>query len=217
MKTLEYIEEIHGDQANTALVWLHGLGADGYNFKPIVQQLNLPQDVAIHFVFPHAPVRPVTINNGMEMNAWYDIFSLDPEAPEDEQGIITATQSIESLITSKLNYIDPGRIFLAGFSQGGAVALHAFLHGTLKLGGVIALSTYIPLRTKAIPHTSNKSIFLAHGLSDEILPHSIGEQSKELLLSLGMQVDWHSYPIAHQICNAEIEDIRTWLLQQLAR
>ena len=219
METLDYLEEIHGDDPDAAIIWLHGLGADGYDFKPIVKQLNLPDDQSIHFLFPHAPVRPVTINQGMEMNAWYDILELSLEAKEDQIGIIASMRAIEALIQSKFAHINPNRVLLAGFSQGGALVLHTLLHGTISLGGAIALSTYLPLRNLATEANKdrviNQQIFMAHGTHDEVLPHEIGELAKSILLTLGAKITWHSYTMAHQLCDQQILEIRKWILQRL--
>ena len=219
MESLEYLEQISGKNPTAAVVWLHGLGADGYDFLPIVQQLNLPEDNAIHFVFPHAPVQPVSINQGVAMNAWYDIHELSMHAPEDQAGIFTSMHALEALVTNKFSHLDPGRILLAGFSQGGALTLHTILHGSVIFGGAIALSTYLPLRaltTQVSPERfMHNEIFMAHGTHDEILPHEIGKLSKDVLLKLGAHVEWHEYPMGHQLCDDQIEDIRTWILKRL--
>ncbi len=220
MDTLDYIEEIHGSNPDAAVIWLHGLGADGYDFKPIVRQLNLPSDHAIQFIFPHAPVQPVTINQGLEVNAWYDIFELSLEAKEDHAGIISSMNAIESLIQSKCAHIDPDRIILAGFSQGGALALHTLLHGKMTFGGVIALSSYLPLRNLAPEANKDRvqqqELFMAHGTLDEVLPHEIGELAKNILLALGAKIDWHSYSMSHEVCGQQIQEIRNWILEKLA-
>ena len=218
MNTLEYLEEIHGANPDTAVIWLHGLGADGFDFKPIVQQLDLPENVDIHFVFPHAPVQPVTLNQGISMNAWYDIYQLSIDAKEDEAGIEKSMQGLETLITEKFSHIDPNRIILAGFSQGGALALHTLLHGNLEFGGLMALSAYLPLRDKIqlAKRIPKQEIFMAHGILDETLPVYIGEMAKELLTNEGVKIDWRSYPMAHQVCMDEIKDIREYLLKCLA-
>lgn len=219
MESLEYIEEIHGDKPDAAIIWLHGLGADGYDFKPMVKQLNLPDDLCIHFVFPHAPVQAVTINQGMSMNAWYDIMELSLEAEEDEAGINASMYAVESLIQSKFAHIDSNRIILAGFSQGGAVTLHTLLHGSVPIGGVIALSTYLPLRLSAPDANKERvvghDIFIAHGTHDEVLPIEIGDLARGILLTLGTKLTWRTYPMAHQMCNDQILDIRRWIMKKL--
>ena len=219
MESLEYAEEIHGDKPDAAIIWLHGLGADGFDFTPMVKQLNLPSDLSIHFVFPHAPVQPVTINQGMSMNAWYDIKELSLEAEEDESGINSSMQAIESLIQSKFSHIDSSKIILAGFSQGGALALHTLLHGSLPIGGVMALSTYLPLRLLAPDAKKDRvidhDIFMAHGTHDEVLPIEIGDLARGILLTLGAKLIWRAYPMAHQMCDEQILDIRSWIVRQL--
>ncbi len=219
MNQLDYLEKISGENPSAAIIWLHGLGADGYDFLPIVEQLNLPAENSIHFIFPHAPVRPVTLNQGISMNAWYDIRELSLHAQEDKQGIIDSMTAVENLITCQLGHIDPQRVLLAGFSQGGALALHTVLHGSILLGGTIALSTYLPLRALATQASEKRlvhtEIFMAHGTQDEILPFEIGHLSKDILLNIGANIDWHEYPMGHQLCDAQIEDIRKWILQRL--
>ena len=221
MESLDYLEEIHGSNPDAAVIWLHGLGADGYDFKPIVRQLNLPNDHSIHFIFPHAPVQPVSINQGLEVNAWYDILELSLDAKEDITGITASMNAVEGLIQSKFAHIDPNRIILAGFSQGGAMALHTFLHGKLCFGGVIALSTYLPVRHLAAEADKNKvsgqNIFMAHGTHDEVLPHEIGELAKNILLALGANISWRSYTMAHEVCHQQIQEIRHWILERLSR
>jgi len=219
MQSLDYLEETHGQAPDAAIVWLHGLGADGYDFKPIVKQLNLPPDLSVHFVFPHAPTQAVTINQGMHMNAWYDIYELSLEADEDEQGIHSSMLALESLITNKFNHIDPSRILLAGFSQGGALALHTLLHGSAPIGGVMALSAYLPVRHLALEADKQRlhkqEIFMAHGEYDEVLPQQLGDLARGILLTMGANVDWHSYPMAHELCAQQITHIREWIKQRL--
>ena len=221
MQNLQYLEELSGPNPDAAIVWLHGLGADGYDFLPIAQQLNLPADCAIHFLFPHAPVQPVTINQGVAMNAWYDIRELSLHAEEDQQGVFDSMRLLEALIKAKLAHIENNRIFLAGFSQGGALTLHTMLHGSMELGGAIALSSYLPLRklvteasSKQIQHTE---IFMAHGTRDEVLPHEIGVLSKDVLIKVGAQIKWHEYPMGHELCHDLIQDLRSWILERLRK
>ena len=219
MQSLDYLEEIHGDKPDAAIIWLHGLGADGYDFKPIVQQLQLPPELAIHFVFPHAPVQPVTINQGVSMNAWFDIYELSLDAEEDEHGIQSSMHALESLIKDKFQHIDPSRILLAGFSQGGALVLHTLLHGAVPIGGALALSTYLPLRSLALEANKQRvhghEIFMAHGEYDEVLPHQVGDLARGILLTLGANIVWRSYPMAHELCTQQIEHIREWIVQRL--
>ena len=225
MQSLDYLEEIHGEVSHgqapdAAIIWLHGLGADGYDFKPIVQQLALPKDLSIHFVFPHAPVQPVTINQGMNMNAWYDIYEISLDAEEDSKGINASMQSLEALINDKFAHLEPQKILIAGFSQGGALALHTLLHGNTPIGGVIALSTYLPLRELAVKANKQRvyqqEIFLAHGEYDEVLPFQIGDLARGVLLALGANIHWQSYPMAHELCAQQIQHIREWIIKRLA-
>ena len=219
MQSLDYLEEIHGESPDAAIIWLHGLGADGGNFAPIVKQLSLPPDLSVHFVFPHAPVQAVTINQGMSMNAWYDIYELSLDAQEDEEGIQSSMHVLEALISDKFNHIEPSRLLLAGFSQGGALALHTLLHGNVPIGGVIALSSYLPLRDLAFnankQRVNNHEIFMAHGQYDDVLPHQIGDLARGILLALGANISWRSYPMAHELCAQQIEHISEWIVQKL--
>lgn len=220
MQSLKYIEEIHGSNPDAAIIWLHGLGADGHDFQPIVKQLNLPTDLSVHFVFPHAPIQPVTINNGVSMNAWYDIYELNLEAEEDEMGINSSMRSLESLIKNKFSHIEAERILLAGFSQGGALALHTLLHGSVPVGGVLALSTYLPLRDKSLDANKQRvhkqPIYMAHGEYDEVLPQQVGDLARGILLTLGASVTWQSYPMAHELCGQQIQHISEWITQHLS-
>ncbi|MEM7303900.1 MAG: carboxylesterase [Pseudomonadota bacterium] len=216
MERLDYLEEVHGAHPDAAIIWLHGLGADGYDFKPIVQQLNLPEEINIHFVFPHAPVMPVTINQGISMNAWYDIYQLSMDAKEDETGIENSMHLLEDLISTKFSHLDPERIILAGFSQGGAQVLHTALHGRLQYGGLMVLSGYLAVRNNAQSgRLPDYNIFMAHGIQDEVLPIAIAEMAHKVLTDLGMQIDWHRYSMAHQLCAQELVDIRAYILNRL--
>lgn len=219
MRTLDYVEEIHGNNPDAAIIWLHGLGADGHDFQPIVRQLNLPSDMSVHFMFPHAPIQPVTLNNGVSMNAWYDIYALDLDADEDEHGIHSTMQALETLIEEKFSHIESNRILLAGFSQGGALALHTLLHGRVPIGGVIALSTYLPLRDMALDANKQRvheqAIYLGHGEYDEVLPLQAADLARGVLLALGANVSWYRYPMAHELCAQQIEHISAWIIEQL--
>lgn len=205
-----------------SIIWLHGLGADGGDFVPIVDEIKLP--VAVRYIFPHAPKRPVTINGGFVMRAWYDISESDLSAErensiskeEDTAGIRNSQADIEKLISQELERgIPSSHIFLAGFSQGGVIALQAGLRNADGLGGILALSTYLAsadtLSKEETNAAKNTPIFMAHGRSDPIVPYSIGYASKEILLKNGYHVDWHEYAMQHSVCVAEIHDIETWL------
>ena len=198
---------------DAAVIWLHGLGADRSDFEPIVPELHLPPSVK--FVFPDAPVRAVTINGGMRMRAWYDILQFGP-GPEDEAGIRESQRAIEQLIEAQP--VPPERVVLAGFSQGGAIVLHTALRYPKKLAGVIALSTYVPLREKmpeASPANHEIPIFMGHGQYDDIIPISRAQASRDLLLKAGYRVDWREYPMPHSVCMEEITDIGAFLADLL--
>ena len=197
-------------KAQAAVIWLHGLGADGHDFEPIVPELELPKPV--RFVFPHAPVRPVTINNGMRMRAWYDIFQFGG-GPEDEAGIRASQKLVEVLI--KQQPVPPDRVVLAGFSQGGAIVLQTALRHPDRLAGVMALSTYLPLAAKLAAERSAANndlpVFMAHGAYDNVIPIDRAQKSRDLLKSLGYKVDWREYPMPHSVCPKEIGHISEFL------
>lgn len=201
--------------AKKSLIWLHGLGADGYDFVPIAQELALPDEFGMRFVFPHAPVIPVTLNNNYMMRAWYDIESLSLDAKIDKQGIEQSVAAISQLIQREESRgIPTPHIVLAGFSQGAVIALTTALTYTKPLGGVIALSGYLPFAEEVLRKASHDalSIFIAHGTTDPVVPFALG-QAAYLALKDHYQVSWHSYPIAHSVSTKEIADIRQWLLK----
>ena len=225
MAATECVEIQTGDDPVGSIIWLHGLGADGHDFEPIVPELRLPESLPLRFVFPHAPVRPVTINGGVAMRAWYDILSLDRDAPSDEAGIRDSARILDTLIEAERERgFDANRIVVAGFSQGGAIVLHTALRQRERLAGLMALSTYLPLpqyfedEVLTDPDVGHRDlpIFMAHGSFDPMLPMQLGRHSAELLKSAGFEVEWHDYPMAHAVCAEEIEDIRRWLLAVLA-
>lgn len=208
-----------GKNPQHSIIWLHGLGADGHDFVPIADELKLP--VAVRYIFPHAPMRPVTINGGFVMRAWYDIAGESIAAQQDAAGIRASQILVEALIAQETGHgIAPGNIFLAGFSQGGAIALHTALRLTAPLGGVLALSTYLPLAESAsgelLEQTQATPIFMAHGRNDPVVPYALGVASREALLKLGYAVEWREYAMQHSVCDAELRDIETWLTQQLS-
>jgi phospholipase/carboxylesterase len=199
-----------------SVIWLHGLGADGFDFVPIVPELRLPDTLQPRFVFPHAPVRAVTINSGARMRAWYDIHGLSEKASEDERGIRASGLLVEELIRREQTAgVAARNIVLAGFSQGGAIALHAGLRHREALAGIMALSTYLPLRgtlaAEAAPANQRIPILMCHGTYDPVLPIQLGELSRNQLLAQGYGVSWKSYPMQHQVCGPEIADISAWL------
>lgn len=202
---------------NASIIWLHGLGADGNDFVPVVEMLNLPH---FRFILPHAPYRTVTVNNGYEMRAWYDILSFTPGSPQDEIGIRESQAYIDSLIEREIDRgIAANRILLAGFSQGGAIALHTALRQKQTLAGVLALSTYLPLKpllaTEKTAANQNTPIFMAHGTFDEVISLATCQLSVEALEAQAYPLEWHEYPMAHSVCPEEIDDIRTFLLRVL--
>jgi phospholipase/carboxylesterase len=203
-----------------SVIWLHGLGADGHDFVPIVPELELPGTLAVRFVFPHAPVRPVTINNGMRMRAWYDILALSGAARQDEGGIRDSAATLDSFIAREREGGIPARsVVVAGFSQGGAIALHGSLRYPERLAGVMALSTYLPLPERLADEASEANrdlpILMCHGTADPVLPLQMGEVSRDRLIAAGYPVEWKAYPMQHQVSLAEIADISGWLARQL--
>lgn len=204
------------EPADAAVIWLHGLGADGHDFEPIVPHLGVHNTRHIRFVFPHAPQIPVTINGGYVMRAWYDVVDADLRRRADEKGVRGSEQILRDYVAQELAQgIDSKRIVVAGFSQGGAIALHMGLRYPKPLAGILALSTYLPLPEAAAAqrHASNAAvpIFLAHGQYDPVIPFQAGENSRAQLESLGYSVEWHSYPMPHAVCPDEIMDIAVWL------
>ena len=203
------------DDAKYSVIWLHGLGADGYDFEPIVPELQFKTKAQTRFIFPHAPARPVTINNGYVMPAWFDIHAIDEKAPEDETGIRDTAEKITALISREHQRgVSSEHIVLAGFSQGGAIALHTGLRYPHRLAGILALSTFIPLYDKVAGEVSaaNKDIpiYMAHGNYDPVVPIRLGKRSQQHLHDLGYHVDWHEYPMEHSVIPPEIDDISTW-------
>lgn len=217
---LPCVELATGDAPVASIIWLHGLGADGHDFEPIVPALGLPGSLHVRFVFPHAPSMPVTVNGGYIMPAWYDIRHADISHEQDKEGIHSSAISIEHLIEREIMHGIPAKhIVLAGFSQGGAMALHVGLRQNESLAGIIALSCYLPLAEKmdagANPACRNTSIFMAHGVEDPIVPFALGDQSRRQLTKLGYPVQWHSYPIGHHVYTEEIKAVGQWLSKRL--
>jgi phospholipase/carboxylesterase len=215
---LETIELESAPNPSVAVIWMHGLGADGNDFVPIVNELDLTGCPPIRFVFPHAPTMPVTINGGYVMRAWYDILGADLVKREDEAGLRASQVEIEKLIAEQKSR-GISRIILAGFSQGCAMALQTGLRHPEKLTGLLCLSGYVPLNavTADERHSANQDtpIFLAHGRGDQVIPIDRAEKSRDLLLELGYNVEWHEYPMQHSVCVEEIDDISAWLRRVL--
>jgi len=206
---------------NACIIWLHGLGADGHDFEPLIPQLDIVREYGVRVVLPHAPRRPVTINGGMVMPAWYDILAPDFRRGEDDAGIRQSQQRLHALIEREIAAgIAPQRIILAGFSQGGAIVLHTGLRYPQPLGGILALSCYLPLNeslaTEAAAANAQIALMMAHGSADPVVPLALAEQSRDLLREQGYAVEWHSYPMQHALCAEEMRDMRAWLVSRLA-
>lgn len=213
---LETVEEETGPEPQWSVLWLHGLGADGHDFAPLVPELVRRDWPAVRFVFPHAPVQAVTINNGVRMRAWYDIKDFDLANRADADGVEASILQVGALLDREhARGIPAARTFLAGFSQGGAIALAAGLRRSTPLAGVIALSTYLPLGARSLDTlgaaAGAQPLFMAHGRADPVVPFTAGERSAALLREHGVTVDWHDYPMAHQVCAEEIRDLGDWL------
>lgn len=218
---LDAIEAVTGDDPGATILILHGLGADGNDFVPIAEELDLDAVGPVRFVFPHAPVIPVTINNGYRMRAWYDVVGFGADAPQDEAGLRRSQSLVEALIArERQRGIPSQRIVLAGFSQGCAMALLTGLRHSEPLAGIVGLSGYLPLAdtTAQERHPANLDtpIFLAHGSDDEIVAFDRAEDSRDTLVALGHDVEWHSYPMGHSVSPQEIADLNAWLLRALA-
>jgi phospholipase/carboxylesterase len=217
---LETVEAGAREDARASVIWLHGLGADGYDFQPIVPELRLAADAGVRFVFPHAPVRPVTLNGGMSMRAWYDLYGLGEGFPQDVEGLRQSAGRVRALVQREIERgVDARRIVLAGFSQGGAVALYAGLRHPEPLAGIMGLSTYLPDHLSLADERSDANaatpIFLAHGSRDPVLPFDLGDRTRGLLEDAGYPVEWHAYAMEHQVCLEEIGDIAAWLTRVL--
>ena len=216
---LPRVEVETGPAPRASVIWLHGLGADGHDFEPIVPALGLP--FAVRYLFPHAPVRPVSLNGGWPMRAWFDLGAIDPSAELDRAGIDASTAAVAALIAHEATRgVPPDRIVLAGFSQGGSIALHAGLREPQPLAGIVALSTFLPaagtLPDEASEANHTTPILMLHGTLDAVVPEGFGAASRDVLLEYGHPVEWHSYPIAHTVCDEEVLLIRDFLGRMLA-
>ena len=221
MTLLETIDQESGPDPGASVIVLHGLGADGNDFVPVARELDLSAAGAVRFVFPHAPVIPVTINGGYSMRAWYDIFGADLVQREDEAGLRKSLSGVDALIErEKSRGVPAHRIVLAGFSQGCAMALLTGLRHRERLGGIVGLSGYLPLAASTgaerNPANAATPVFLAHGRVDPVVPIARAIASRDALKALGYQVEWHEYPMAHSLCAQEIGDLNRWLLARLA-
>jgi len=219
-RLLDCIEIETAPEPDASIIWLHGLGASGDDFAGVIPALDLPPGLAIRFIFPHAPQQPVSINNGLVMPAWYDIRTAHFIDAEDEDGIRTSARAIGNLIEHEQDRgINSQRIILAGFSQGGAIALFCGLRYPQSLAGVIALSTYLPLARQTLKECTainlNLPVFLAHGTQDAVVPLALGEQTHALLANHGYAVEWHEYPLEHNVSIDEIRDTGAWIAHRL--
>ena len=217
---LDCVELAPDGPADACVLWLHGLGADGNDFPPIVPELGLPPGHGVRFVFPHAPLRPVTINGGLRMRAWYDIRSLDIDQRADEEGVRDSAARVADLLARERSRgIDSRRLILAGFSQGGAIALHLGLRHPERLGGILALSTYLPieanLESEVAAANRDVPILQAHGTLDPMVPRFLGLRARDRLRALGYRVEWEEYPMQHQVCWEEVQRIGAWLRELL--
>ena len=215
---LPTVENETGPDPRHVILWLHGLGADGHDFAPIVPQLLRAGWPPLRFVFPHAPVRPITLNGGLPMRAWYDIAGFDLAQKQDEAGVRASIGAVEALIRRESERgVPTSNIVLAGFSQGGAIALAAGLRHAQKLSAIVALSTYLPIDSKTADErdaaNATTSIFMGHGAFDPVVPQFLGERSRDRLREWGHAVEWHSYPMAHQVCPQEIADLGDFLTE----
>lgn len=206
--------------ATAAVIWLHGLGADGHDFVPIVPELGLPPTLCVRFIFPHAAQRPVTLNGGMRMRAWFDLLGLSRTDAQDEAGIRASALQINALIEAQVSAgIARDRIVIAGFSQGGALALHTGLRQQEKVAGLMILSGYLPLEKTVAAELSAAGratpVLMCHGRQDPVLSLTMGTHSRDLLQGLGVAVEWHDYPMAHEVSRPEIGDISVWLCARL--
>ncbi|MBK0013320.1 alpha/beta hydrolase [Stenotrophomonas sp. S41] len=215
---LQTVEQETGASPQWSVIWLHGLGADGHDFAPIVPELVRPHWPALRFVFPHAPVRPITINNGVPMRGWYDIVGMDFRSRADMAGVRESVAQLDALIEREIERgVAADHIFLAGFSQGGAVILSAALERTAPLAGLIALSTYLPDAEAArrVDGAVDVPVFMAHGSGDPVIPLAVAEHSAQVLRTLGLSLQWQRYPMAHQVCAEEIQALGDWLQERL--
>jgi phospholipase/carboxylesterase len=217
--TTELLETVEIETApapRASIIWLHGLGADGHDFVPIVPELALPETPAVRFVFPHAPMRAVTINGGAVMRAWYDVVAAGGDRREVEPGVRESARQIETLIERERSRgVADSAIVLAGFSQGGAMALHTGLRHPERLAGIMALSCFLPLGDalagEASPANRDTPIFMAHGAHDPMIPLARGRRARDMLTALGYRPAWHEYPMPHSVCAEEVADISAWL------
>ena len=219
MQNPDMVEIVTGENPVGSVIWLHGLGADGHDFEAIVPELGLPKDLALRFVFPHAPVQAVTVNGGMEMRSWYDIVAFDAEGRANRDDLNRSSAFLDSLISREIERgIESRKIVIAGFSQGGAVAIHTALHTQHDIAGLMALSTYLAVEDGIEKAVSRKDlpIFMAHGSFDPVLRLEWARESAEKLKAVGYSIEWNEYTMAHAVCPSEIDDISAWLTRIFA-
>jgi len=216
LNSLESVIVETGPKPSFSIIWMHGLGADGHDFEPLVPELVERDSPSLRFIFPHAPVRPVTLNNGYRMRAWYDIVGIDRRSAEDFDGIQASANAIGALVKRENDAgIPSSRIAIAGFSQGGAMALQVATRHETAFAGVIALSCYLPLARQFATERANANlatpIFMAHGLQDPVVPFQLGDESRRVLEGTGYKVEWHAYAMPHSLCPDEVDDLRAFL------
>jgi phospholipase/carboxylesterase len=219
---LDYVEVTIGAEPTCSVIWLHGLGADGHDFEPVVPYLGLPTGMAVRFIFPHATPRPITINGGMVMRAWYDIVQISLARDQDEAGIMRSAEQVRALIAHEIaRGIAASNIVLAGFSQGGALALHVGLRYEQRLAGIMALSAYLlfpgRLADERSPVNAQTPVFVGHGTMDPMVPLTLGEATAAALGEGDWPVEWHTYPVPHSVSQPEIEDVGRWLTARLGQ
>ena len=216
MKIIQHLELNTGADPKGTIIWMHGLGADCWDFVSIAKELGLPEDLPLRFIFPQAPSRPITINNGQVMPGWYDISMAELQRKPDEAGVRQSQASIDALIEREIGRGVPAdKIILAGFSQGGAIALQTGLRYREALGGIMALSTYLTLEdslaAEATAANNNIPIFMAHGTEDQVIPLTLAQSSRAKMAARDYKIEWHEYPMPHSVCIEEIEDIGVWI------
>jgi phospholipase/carboxylesterase len=216
IQPLPYVEVNPKQKARAAVIWLHGLGDSGNGFAPIVPDLKISEALAVRFIFPHAPIRPVTVNNGMKMRAWYDIVSMDFNNRADSEGVKESATLVQQLIETEIaNGIPANKIVLAGFSQGGVIALHLGTRIEHTLAGIMSLSSYMsePEKLANEAHQANKNtpLFVGHGQQDDVVPMFMGHSASQVLSANHYQVEWHEYQMQHNVCMQELNDISSWL------
>ncbi|EWH08935.1 carboxylesterase [Catenovulum agarivorans DS-2] len=214
---LSYIDVNPQGEVKSLVVWMHGLGDSGHGFAPLVPELNLPDNLGIRFVFPHAPVRPITINNGLPMRGWYDIVSFDMNNRADEKGVLTSAEQLQALIDSELakHNLTHDKLVIAGFSQGGVMAYHLGCRQPEAPAGILSLSAYLSMPTKLAAEATEAAktapVLAMHGVNDEIIPVALGKQSAEVIKQAGFEVTWQDYPMQHNVCAEQIGEISKWL------